>query len=677
MTWTEQNPFATRSNLPYELPPFAEIRDEHYLPAFYEGCARQLAEVRAIIEQPEVTFENTIVSMELSGSLLMRMLLVFFNKSSSDTSPELDAIEAEIAPKLAAHTDAIRLNAALWGRIKDLYERKEFLALDDESAYLLERYYRDFIHAGAHLTEEQRETLKGYNERLSVLETEYGQKVLADANDLAVTFGDVTELDGLSDAALATAAAAAKERGFEGKWTIPMVNFTGHPLLEALTNRETRERIMRNSLIKGGRDNDNDVRGIVKEFVKLRALRAELFGFKSHAEYVISEQTAGTPANVHSMLRRIAPAAVRNARAEAADIQLAMGGEEVKSWDWDFYTEKVRLEKYNVDTSAFKPYFELERVLNDGVFFAATKLFGITFTPRKDLVAYHPDARVFEVHNEDGSELALFVFDAYARESKRGGAWMNNLVDQNHLTGQKPVVVNNLNVPKPPKGEPTLLTFDETTTLFHEFGHALHGMLSDVTYPRFSGTSTPRDFVEFPSQVNEMWILWPEVVENYARHYETGERLPQEWIDNLNKTETFNQGHATTSYLEAAILDLAWHELDSSAEIDSVEAFEARAIDAYGLTFEPVPTRYRSTYFTHIFAGGYAAGYYGYIWSEVLDAESVDWFKSNGGLTRANGQRFRDTLLSRGGTKDAMELFKDFRGAEASIEPLLKRRGLL
>ncbi|MEY2676680.1 MAG: hypothetical protein RL510_700 [Actinomycetota bacterium] len=677
MTWTEQNPFATRSNLPYELPPFAEIRDEHYLPAFYEGCARQLAEVRAIIEQPEVTFENTIVSMELSGSLLMRMLLVFFNKSSSDTSPELDAIEAEIAPKLAAHTDAIRLNAALWGRIKDLYERKEFLALDDESAYLLERYYRDFIHDGAHLTEDQRETLKGYNERLSVLETEYGQKVLADANDLAVTFDDVTELDGLSDAALATAAAAAKERGFEGKWTIPMVNFTGHPLLEALTNRETRERIMRNSLIKGGRENDNDVRGIVKEFVKLRALRAELFGFKSHAEYVISEQTAGTPANVHSMLRRIAPAAVRNARAEAADIQLAMGGEEVKSWDWDFYTEKVRLEKYNVDTSAFKPYFELERVLNDGVFFAATKLFGITFTPRKDLVAYHPDARVFEVHNEDGSELALFVFDVYARESKRGGAWMNNLVDQNHLTSQKPVVVNNLNVPKPPKGEPTLLTFDETTTLFHEFGHALHGMLSDVTYPRFSGTSTPRDFVEFPSQVNEMWILWPEVVENYARHYETGERLPQEWIDNLNKTETFNQGHATTSYLEAAILDLAWHELDSSAEIDSVEAFEARAIDAYGLTFEPVPTRYRSTYFTHIFAGGYAAGYYGYIWSEVLDAESVDWFKSNGGLTRANGQRFRDTLLSRGGTKDAMELFKDFRGAEASIEPLLKRRGLL
>jgi peptidyl-dipeptidase Dcp len=677
MTWTPQNPFANRSTLPYELPPFEQIRDEHYLPAFYEGCSLQLAEVRNIIEQDTVTFENTIVAMELSGQVLMRMLLVFFNKSSSDTSPELDAIEAEIAPKLAAHTDAIHLNPQLWGRIKDLYERRDSLGLDPESAYLLERYHRDFIHAGAHLTEEQRETLKGYNERLSTLETEYGQKVLADANDLAIVVDDVTELDGLTDTQIATAAAAAKDRGLEGKWVIPMVNFTGHPLLEALTNRNLRERIMKNSLIKGGRDNDNDVRDIVKEFVNLRAKRAELFGFKSHAEYVISNQTAGTPTNVHGMLRRIAPAAVRNARAEAADIQSAMGEGSVESWDWDFYTEKVRLEKYNVDTSKFKPYFELERVLGDGVFFAANKLFGISFKERKDLVAYHPDARVFEVFNEDGSELALFVFDVYARESKRGGAWMNNLVDQNALFNQKPVIVNNLNVPKPPAGEPTLLTFDETTTLFHEFGHALHGMLSDVTYPRFSGTSTPRDFVEFPSQVNEMWILWPEVVTNYARHFETGEPLPQEWIDNLNATETFNQGHATTSYLQAAILDLAWHELDSDAKVDSVEGFEAAAIEAYGLTFAPVPTRYRSTYFTHIFAGGYAAGYYGYIWSEVLDAETVDWFKNNGGLTRKNGQHFRDTLLSRGGTKDAMELFKDFRGAEASIEPLLKRRGLL
>jgi peptidyl-dipeptidase Dcp len=677
MTWTPENPFANRSDLPYELPPFAEIREEHYRPAFYEGCSIQLAEVRNIISQDTVTFENTIVALELSGQILKRMALVFFNKSSSDTTDALDAIEEELAPKFAAHQDAIQLNPQLWARIKDLYERRENLGLDPESAWLLDRYHREFIHAGAHLTEEQRETLKTYNERLSSLDTEYGQRVLADANDLAIVVDDVAELDGLTETQIATAEAAAKTRGLEGKWVIPMVNFTGHPLLGALKNRGLRERIMKNSLIKGARANDNDVREIVKEFVNLRAKKAELFGFASHAEYSISNQTAGSPANVHAMLRRIAPAAVRNARAEAADIQAAMGEGQVESWDWDFYTEKVRLEKYNVDTTKFKPYFELERVLVDGVFFAATKLFGITFKERKELVAYHPDARVFEVFNEDGTELALFVFDAYARESKRGGAWMNSLVEQSHLFNQKPIVVNNLNVPKPPAGEPTLLTFDETTTLFHEFGHALHGMLSNVTYPWFSGTSTPRDFVEFPSQVNEMWILWPEVVANYARHFETGEALPQEWIDNLNATETFNQGHATTAYLQAAILDLAWHELDSNAKIDSVEGFEAAAIENYGLNFAPVPTRYRSTYFTHIFSGGYSAGYYGYIWSEVLDAETVGWFKNNGGLTRANGQHFRDTLLSRGGTKDAMQLFQDFRGAEASIEPLLKRRGLL
>ena len=680
MTFNEENPFAHRSTLEFELPPFERIRDEHYLPAFYAGCAAHLGEIDTIVKQNDVTFENTIVAMERAGQLLMRVLIVFYNKSSSDTSPALDKIEEEIAPKLSAHMDSIRLNPALFARIKSLHERKDSLNLDAESAWLLERYHMDFIHAGAHLSEADRETLMSYNERLSVLETQYGQKVLADANDLAIVVDSVEELDGLSETQIATAAAAAKARDLEGKWVIPMVNFTGHPLLSALTNRGLRERIMKNSLIKASRGNDNDVQDIIKEFVNLRAKRAELFGFKTHAEYVTSDQTAGTPGHVHTMLRRIAPAAVRNARAEAADIQAAIdaenGGFEIQSWDWDFYTERVRIEKYNVDTTKFKPYFELERVLQDGVFFAATKLFGITFNERHDLVAYHPEARVFEVHNEDGSALALFVFDAYARESKRGGAWMNNLVDQSHLLGQKPIIVNNLNVPKPPAGEPTLLTFDETNTLFHEFGHALHGMLSNVNYPRFSGTSTPRDFVEFPSQVNEMWMLWPEVVENYAKHYVTGEALPQEWIDNLNATETFNQGHATTSYLEAAILDLAWHELDSNATVESVQDFEAEAIANYGLDFAPVPTRYRSTYFTHIFAGGYASGYYGYIWSEVLDAETVEWFKNNGGLTRQNGDHFRNTLLSRGGSQDALQLFRDFRGQDASIEPLLKRRGL-
>lgn len=680
MTFNEENPFAHRSTLPYELPPFERIANEHYLPAFYAGCEAHLAEIDAIVAQPSTTFENTIVAMERAGALLGRMLFVFYNKSSSDTSDELDAIEAEIAPKLAAHQDAIHLNPELFKRIKSLHEDKDVLLLDAESNWLLERYYRDFVHAGAHLTEQQRETLKGYNERLSVLQTQFDQRQHTDVNDLAIVVDSIDELDGLSEAQIATLAAAADSRGLLGKWVIPMVNYTGHPLLASLTNRSLRERIMRNSLSKGGRGNENDVTQIVKEFVHLRAKRAKLMGFKNHAEYVISEQTAGNPTNVHKMLRRIAPAAIRNARLEAADIQSAIDDEhgdfEVASWDWDYYTEKVRVAKYNVDTEKFKPYFELERVLHDGIFFAATKLFGITFSPREDLVAYHKDARVFEVHNEDGTELALFIFDAYARESKRGGAWMNNLVDQSRLLGQKPVVVNNLNIPKPPAGEPTLLTFDETNTLFHEFGHALHGMLSDVNYPRFSGTATPRDFVEFPSQVNEMWMLWPEVVQNYAKHHITGEPLPSEWIANLKATDTFNQGHATTSYLAAAILDLAWHELDETAEVPNVFEFEDQAIEDYGLNFSPVPTRYRTTYFSHIFAGGYSAGYYGYIWSEVLDAETVEWFKANGGLTRANGDHFRATLLSRGGCEDAMQLFRNFRGQDASIEPLLVRRGL-
>jgi peptidyl-dipeptidase Dcp len=417
------------------------------------------------------------------------------------------------------------------------------------------------------------------------------------------------------------------------------------------------------------------------KIVKLRAKRAELFGVKTHAEHVLQDRNAQNPANVHKMLQQIAPAAVRNARLEGADLQKAIdaSGENysLESWDWDIYTEAVRMEKYNLDTTAMRPYFELERVLHDGVFFAATKLFGISFKEREDIVTYHPDARAFEVFNEDGSKLALFIGDFYTRDSKRGGAWMNNLVDQNHLLGQLPVVVNNLNVPKPPAGQPTLLTYDEITTLFHEFGHTLHGILSDVKYPRFSGTSVERDFVEFPSQVNEMWLTWPEVLDNYARHYETGEKIPQSWVDNLKAASAFNEGHATTSYLEAAILDLAWHNLEADANITDVEEFEAKAIESYGLNYSPVPTRYRSTYFSHIFAGGYSAGYYGYIWSEVLDADTVDWFKENGGPTRANGDHFRNTLLSRGGSINSMQMFRNFRGRDATIEPLLKRRGLL
>jgi peptidyl-dipeptidase Dcp len=436
---------------------------------------------------------------------------------------------------------------------------------------------------------------------------------------------------------------------------------------------------MRNSLSKGMRGNEFDTRKILLRMAQLRAERAQLFGLKSHAEYVLQEQTAGHPDRVHEMFRKIAPSAVANAKTEAIDIEKIIEENEkheLESWDWLFYTEKVRAEKYNLDTAAMRPYFELERVLRDGVFFAAGKLYGMKFKERPDLVTYHEEARAFEVFNEDGSPIGLYIGDFYTRDSKRGGAWMNTLVDQNHLLGQMPVVVNNMNISKPPAGEPTLLTYDETTTLFHEFGHAIHGLLSDVKYPRFSGTSVQRDFVEFPSQVNEMWILWPEVLDNYARHHITGERLPQAWVDKLNESSTFNEGYATTSYLAAAVLDLAWHSLSDLSSITDVAEFEAKAIADYGLDFSPVPTRYRSAYFSHIFAGGYSAGYYGYIWSEVLDADTVEWFKANGGLTRANGDHFRKTLMSRGGSIDSLQMFRNFRGRDAQIEPLLRRRGL-
>lgn len=682
MTFDSENPFALRSTLEYELPPFELIREEHYLPAFYAGTEAQLVEVAEIIDSPdEANFENTIVALERSGQLLNRMLLVFYNKSSSDTTDSHDVIEEEIAPKVAAHTDAIRLNPALFARIKGLYENRDSLNLESDDLWLLERYYRDFIHAGAHLTEVEREKLKQINEQLSKLETQFSKNVLADSNDLAVIVDNLSELDGLTENQIAAAAKAAADRGLTDKWMIGVVNFSGNPVLASLRNRDLRQRIMEASLIKGNRGNENDNKAILLQMAKLRAERAKLFGVRTHAEYVLEEQTAAHPDNVHKMFHQIVPAAVRNARAEGADLQAAIVAEgkdfALQSWDWDLYSEQVRLATYNIDTAAMRPYFELERVLRDGVFFAANKLFGLTFKERPDLVTYHPEARAFEVANEDGSSVGLFIGDYYTRDSKRGGAWMNNLVEQSFLLGQMPVVVNNLNIPKPPVGEPTLLTFAETTTLFHEFGHALHGLLSQVKYPRVSGTSVQRDFVEFPSQVNEMWILWPEVVENYAHHYVTGENLPKEWIANLEAASIFNQGYATTSLLAASVLDLAWHSITADENVTDVLSFEAAAIADYGFDYDPVPVRYRSTYFSHIFAGGYSAGYYGYIWSEILDADTVEWFKENGGLTRANGDHFSRELLSRGGSIDSMEMFRNFRGRDATIEPLLKRRGLL
>ena len=669
------NPFLTRSTLEYELPPFAQITDEQYLPAFYTGCEEQLKEIAAITAEPTITFENTIVAMERSGQILHRVLNVFFNKSSSDTSPALDVIEAEIAPKLAAHRDTISLNPDLFQRIKTLYETKDSLNLNEEDAWLLHKYHTDFIHAGAHLDAEKRKTLTEINEGLSKLDAEFSKRVLADTKDLAVIVDTIEELHGLTDNQIAACQSAAETRGLTGKYLINIVNFTGHPYLASLTNRALREKIMTASLQKGDRGNANDTKELILKTTKLRAQRAQLFGFKNHAEYVTSIQTAKNPQNIHAMLTKIAKSARANAEKEAALLQTKTQ-EKIESWDWAFYTEQIRQEKYNLDTAAMRDYFELETVLHDGVFFAATKLFGITFKERTDLITYHPEARAFEVFNEDGSKLGIFIGDFYTRDSKRGGAWMNNLVDQNKIFNQLPVVCNNLNIPKPPQGEPTLLTLDECTTLFHEFGHALHGLLSNVTYIRTSGTSTERDFVEFPSQVNEIWIMWPEVLDNYAKHYKTKAKFPQEWREGLQRSETFDQGHATTSYLAAAIIDLAWHEVTADQTITDVRKFEEEALQNYGLDYSPVPTRYRSTYFSHIFAGGYSAGYYGYIWSEVLDADTVEWFKESGGLTRANGDHFRAQLLSRGGSIDTMQMYRNFRGRDAGAKALLERRGL-
>ncbi|QNE34396.1 M3 family metallopeptidase [Leifsonia shinshuensis] len=672
------NPFLSPSPLPYQLPPFADIRDEHYRPAFEQGFAEQLAEVEAIASSAEEpTFENTMLPLERSGQVLQRVAEVFFNKSSSDSTDFTNALEEEIAPLLSAHQDAIRLNPALYARIQTLHERRHDLGLDPEGVYLIERYFTEFTLAGAGLDDEQKERLREYNQRLSTLTTRFEKNLLADTNDLAVVFDAAEELDGLGEGELSAAAEAARERGLDGKYVVTLVLPTGHPWLASLTDRRSRERIMAASRSRGIRGGDNDNRELVLEITRLRAERARLLGFDTHAAFVTADETARTPQAVADMLGRLAPPAARNARAEQADLQQQLGdGETVESWDWSKLTDTVRQATYDVDFAAMRPYFEAERVLRDGVFFAATSLYGITFEERPDLVAYHPDARVFEVRNEDGSELGLYILDLYTRDSKRGGAWMNPLISQSALLDYPTVVVNNLNVPKPAAGEPTLLTYDETNTLFHEFGHALHGLFARVTYPKFAGTNVFRDFVEFPSQVNEMWMLWPEIVSNYAVHHETGERMPQELIDRLHASESFNEGFATSEYLAAALLDQAWHAITADDTVTDVAAFEAAALAAVGLDNPAVPPRYASTYFAHTFSGGYDAGYYSYIWSEVLDADTVEWFKENGGLTRENGDRFRSRLLGVGGSKDPLEAYRDFRGRDAVIEPLLKRRGL-
>ena len=675
------NPFFAPSALPYHMPQFDKIRNEDYVPAFNEAMRQQLAEVKAIADNPAApTFDNTIVALDRSGQMLDRVNKTFSNLHSCNTNDKLDAIDSKMSPKLAAHSDTIFLNAKLYARVKTLYEQRDKLGLDPESAYLLERYHTDFVRAGAELSPADKARLKKLNAELAQWSSKYQQNVLKEVDASAVVVDSKAELDGMSESEIAAAADRAKARGLAGKYVIALVNTTGQPPEAELTNRALRQRIYEASIARGSRGGKFDNRAVVLKMVTLRAVRAKLLGYPSHAAYQLEDETAKTVPAVNKLLDDLAKPAVVNAKKEAAAMQEIIdkenGSFKLAAWDWDYYTEKVRKARYDFDESQLKPYFELESVMHDGVFYAANKLYGITLKERHDLPVYNPDVRTFEVFDADGKPLALFIYDLYARSNKQGGAWMNEYVSQSDLTGNRPVVANHINIPKPPAGEPTLLTVDEVVTMFHEFGHALHGMFSNVRYPRFAGTSVPNDFVEYPSQVNEMWAVWPEVLKNYAKHYKTGEPIPQALLDKVMATRKFNQGFATTEYLSASLLDQRWHQLTPEQVPTDVLAFEADALKQAGVDFAPVPPRYRTTYFSHAFSGGYSAGYYAYIWSEELVADSINWFKENGGLQRKNGDWFRSTLLSRGGSADAMGLFRNFRGRDPILEPLLERRGL-
>lgn len=669
------NPFLAPSELPYGLPDFAAITDEDYLPAFEAGMTEQRAEVDAILGSGPPTFANTIEALELSGRTLDRVSRVFFSRAGAHTTPRIEEVRAAVAPMLAAHADAIALDPRLFARIAELHGRREELGLDPESLRLLERHHRDAVRAGAELGEADKERLSAINAELSSLSTTFSGRLLAGANAAAVHVHDPAKLDGMSPGAISAAAAAAKDRGHGSGFLITLVLPTGQPVLESLTDRELRREIFEASVGRGAQGDENDTRDVVLRLAALRAERARLLGFPSHAAYVIDDNTAGSVDAVAAMLADLAPPAMRNADAEAADLA-AIAGHALEPWDWAFYAERVRRERYEVDAALLRPYLELERVLQHGVFHAAEELYGIQFHERHDLPTYHPDVRYWEVFDADGTPLGLYGGDYHARESKRGGAWMNALVPQAGLLGTRPVVMNTLNIAKPAEGEPTLLTIDEVRTLFHEFGHALHGLFSAVRYPTFSGTSVPRDFVEFPSQVNEMWLERPEILGRYARHHETGEPLPPELLEKLLASRAYGEGYRTTEYLAASLLDQAWHTLSVDDTVEDVLAFEAEALRKAGIAHPLVPPRYRSTYFNHVFAGGYSAGYYSYIWSEVLDADTVEWFAENGWLRRENGDHFRRELLSKGGSVDAMEAYRAFRGRDPEIRPLLERRNL-
>ena len=678
---SEPNPLLTPSALPFQAPPFDKIKDAHYGPALEEGMKQQIAEIAAIANNPAApTFENTLVAIEKSGQTLARAEQAFDAVTGANTNDALQKLQEEVAPKQAAHTDAILLNDKLFARVEAVYKQRAQLKLDPESQRLLEVTYQQFVIAGAKLSAADKTQLKKLNEDNAGLEAKFQNQLLAAAKDGAVVFTDRAELAGLAASDLDAAAEAAKARGLDGKWVLTLKNTTQQNALASLTSRATREKLFKAGWTRAERGDANDTRDAIKKLVAIRTAKAKLLDQPTYSAFKLQDQMAKTPQRVQQFLDQLGPAATAKAKVEAADIQKLIdeqrGGFTVQPWDWDFYAEQVRKARFDLDVAQLKPYFEMNRVLRDGVFYAAEQLYGITFHERKDIPVYHPDVQVFEVREADGTPMALFYADLYKRDNKNGGAWMNNLVVQSKLLGQKPIIYNVANFAKPSAGQPSLLDLDDVNTLFHEFGHTLHGLFANQIYASLSGTNTARDFVEFPSQFNEHWAMDPKIFEHYARHYQTGAVMPKDLVDKIKKASTFNQGYALTELVAAASLDMQWHTLPPGSTVADVDQFELDALKKTRLDYAPVPPRYRSSYFLHIWANGYQSAYYAYLWTEMLDQDAYTWFEENGGLTRKNGQRFRDLILSRGNSEDYAKMFKEFRGRDPIIDPMLVERGL-
>ncbi|WAL80281.1 M3 family metallopeptidase [Shewanella sp. DAU305] len=675
-----QNPLFQVSSLQYQAPDFSLIKNEHFTPALEQGMTEHYQEILAIANNPAAaTFDNTIVAMEKSGALLSRASSVFYNLAGSNSNPELRKIQGEMAPKMAAHSDNINLNPALFARIEAIYNDRANLGLTPEAVRLVEIYHQRFIMAGAKLTDEQKVKIRALNEEQSTLTNEFSQRLLRLTKEIAVVVESKDELAGLTDSDITSAANDAKAAGHDGKYLINITNTTRQPVLASLENRELRQRIWEASANRG-LSGENETASLVSRLAQLRAERATLLGYENWASYRLAPQMAKTPEAVYSMFGSMVPAVVANTEKEAADIQAMIdktGGKfELAPWDWEFYAEKVRQEKYALDGNSIRPYFEFNRVLEDGVFYTLKELYGVTLTPRPDLPVYHPDVKAYEMFDADGSSMAIFYADYFAREGKRGGAWMSSFVGQSFLEGTKPVVVNVMNIKKAPEGEPTFVSYNEVTTMFHEMGHGTHGMFSKVTYPSLAGTSVSRDFVEFPSTFEEDWAAHPKVLANYAKHYETGKPIPDELLQKLLKSGSFNQGFDTLEYMAAALVDMEWHSLSPDAPLQDVATFEANALKKHGLNISAVPPRYKSTYFAHAFPGGYSASYYAYMWSEILAADAFAYVQTQGGLNREIGMKYRKTIREVGNSIAPMEAYKNFRGQEPTTQGLLKRRGL-